>query len=181
VTDARFDGLAREVLITTVPAANIAGLVREVLVINPTAVYFTGVVREVLGQFPVIPTSVRFDGLVREVLGQFPVSVPPDGGGTFIPGLPAVQRPISIRNRLTNEVRGYNAVQDVVGNNVYFNFGRSGFSPSSYEVRNFSPDPLPIILAGKIYILGSGTIWTFDVSVELDDVVGLPYPRLDGV
>jgi hypothetical protein len=52
MTDIRDSGVAREVLLTTIPALTNAGIVREVLLSSPTGGLVAGVVREVLLSSP---------------------------------------------------------------------------------------------------------------------------------
>jgi hypothetical protein len=155
MTDGRIAGQVREALTTQVGQANIAGLVCETLLTTPTASLVAGVVREVLGQFNDAPPPVN--------------PIPPS--------IPVLQRPISILNRLTGQAYGFDTVNDLLGGNSFFEFGVSGYPPSSYEVRNFSLGSFLVYLGGNIYSVASGTIWIFNVSLELTTLRGTTNPR----
>jgi hypothetical protein len=156
MTDGRIAGQVREALTTQVAQVNIAGLVSETLLTTPTALLVAGVVREVLGQFNDAPPP--------------PVNPNP-------PSIPALQRPISILNRLTGQAYGFDTVNDLLRGNSFFSFAESEYPPSSYEVRNFSLGSFLVYLGGNIYSVASGTIWIFNVGLELTTVRGTTNPR----
>jgi hypothetical protein len=194
MTDARFDGLARESLITSIPAANFDGVVREVLVTTPTTTYFSSVVREVLAQFPAInnltlgategidqatftinavpATNMTLGATEGRDMAMFTIvnaaSVPP----WVFPTLP-VYRPVSIRNKLTDEVWGYNSIHDVLDGNAVFDF--TDWVVSLYEVRNSSDGPLPVRVGGITYSVPVGSVWTFCVHPEINKSYGVPH------
>jgi len=86
----------------------------------------------------------------------------------FGPTVP--QRPITIINRLTNEARGYYTVGDVLSGQPYFTFNE--WSPAIYQINNTSPDPLPVLLFDRVYIVQSGTLWNFIAHDEIASHAG---------
>ena len=128
-----------------------------------------------------LPTAAQVTQVALEQWAVLPTALTPSGGGGGAPGGPGSiglsVMPISIWNRLTGEVFGFKSAHDLMGGDAYFAFQGRQFTPSVYEVRNFSGAPISISLAGKIYTVVDGGRWTFTISGEMY-IEAMNRPRL---
>ena len=79
-------------------------------------------------------------------------------------------KPLVIVNLLTNEMREYEAVRELLGSEPFFDFAK--FKPSIYGIRNFTAAALPVVLFGKSYSVGAGQEWRFVAHDEIGSHVG---------